>query len=170
MTALPANPPSGSTEAAEAGPRRRFLPARIGLAALMAVVGLNVWTGSPLLGLWIGSRVQGDGGPTMLPIFVFAVTFLVCSLSLAWILSLLGATYDRLTGQPPVVRRHTPWLRSMRGEREQYRGVPVHITTMERIVVGMVVVAVVAFEIWFFFFSTSPIDQRSGRGDAGQLA
>jgi hypothetical protein len=26
-----------------------------------------------------------------------------------------------------------------------------------------VVIAVVAFEVWFFFFSTSPIDQRSGR-------
>jgi hypothetical protein len=26
-----------------------------------------------------------------------------------------------------------------------------------------VVVAVAAFEVWFFFFSGSPIDQRSGR-------
>jgi hypothetical protein len=27
----------------------------------------------------------------------------------------------------------------------------------------LVVLAFVAFEIWFFFFSSSPIDQRSGR-------
>jgi hypothetical protein len=26
-----------------------------------------------------------------------------------------------------------------------------------------VVIAVIAFEVWFFFFSGSPIDQRSGR-------
>jgi hypothetical protein len=170
MSELSANPAPGRADAPEEAPRKGFLPARVALAALMAVVGLNVWTGSPLLALWIGSRVQGDGGPTMLPIFVFAVTFLVLSLSLAWILSWLSAIYDRLTGQPPAVRQHTPWLRSMRGEREQYPGTRVHITTMERIVVAMVVAAVVAFEIWFFFFSTSPIDQRSGRGDAGLVA
>jgi len=28
----------------------------------------------------------------------------------------------------------------------------------------VVVACVLAFEVWFFFFSTSPIDQRSGRG------
>jgi hypothetical protein len=34
---------------------------------------------------------------------------------------------------------------------------------LERILVVCVVLAVAAFEIWFFFFSTSPIDGRSGR-------
>ena len=33
---------------------------RFGLAALMAFLALNIWTGSPLLALWIGSRVQGE--------------------------------------------------------------------------------------------------------------
>ena len=33
---------------------------RYGLAALIAFVALNVWTGSPLLALWIGSQVQGE--------------------------------------------------------------------------------------------------------------
>jgi hypothetical protein len=33
---------------------------RFGLAALMAFLALNVWTGSPLLALWIGSRIQGE--------------------------------------------------------------------------------------------------------------
>ena len=33
----------------------------------------------------------------------------------------------------------------------------------ERILAGMVVVAFVLFEVWFFFFSASPIDNRTGR-------
>lgn len=36
------------------------------------------------------------------------------------------------------------------------------ITAVEYIAVTCVVVAVILFEIWFFF-SSSPIDQRSGR-------
>ena len=138
--------------------------ARIGLAALMVVVGLNVWTGSPLFALWVGSRVQGDSSLTMTAVAVVVVVLGVTSLTLAWVLSLLGATYDRLTGTAPTVAQHAPWLRSMRGERERYPGQRPRLTTLERILVGMVVVAFVAFEIWFFFFSTSPIDTRSGRG------
>src|SRR3712207_8893896 len=33
---------------------------RIVLAAAMALLALNVWTGSPLLAVWLGSRVQGE--------------------------------------------------------------------------------------------------------------
>jgi hypothetical protein len=51
----------------------------------------------------------------------------------------------------------------MSGERPQYEGFKPTLSTPERILVGMVVVVIVAFEIWFFFFSTSPIDNRSGR-------
>ena len=36
---------------------------RFGLAALMAFLALNIWTGSPLLALWIGSQVQGERQP-----------------------------------------------------------------------------------------------------------
>ena len=30
------------------------------LAAVMAFLALNIWTGSPLLALWIGSKIQGE--------------------------------------------------------------------------------------------------------------
>jgi hypothetical protein len=133
----------------------------------MGVVALNIWTGSPLLGLWVGSRVQGDGPPQMHAIFVVAVVIAVVSLVLAQILSRLGIAYDKLTGAGPTVRQHTPWLRSMRGERPQYEGVEPRLTALERILVIMVVTAVALFEIWFFFFSSSPIDQRTGRSQVG---
>ena len=49
---------SGSTSEGGAKP--------ILLAAAMAFLALNLWTGSPLLALWIGSRVQGtESQPSM---------------------------------------------------------------------------------------------------------
>ena len=136
---------------------------KIGLAAAMTIVGLNVWTGGPLLALWVGSRAQGSGPPTMTAVFVVVIALAAVSLALVWILGRLNRVYEDMTGQTATVRQHTPWLRSMRGERPQYAGVESHLTTLERILVGMVVVAFVAFEIWFFFFSSSPIDSRTGR-------
>jgi hypothetical protein len=150
------------TDAATPLPKASRLK-RVGLAAVIGVVSLNVWTGGPLFALWVGSRVQGSGPPAMAAIFVAAVVLLVTSLVLIRVLAVLGAKYDTLTGQAPTVRAHTPWLRSMSGEREQYPGQAPRLTALERTLVVMVVVATCAFEIWFFFFSTSPIDERSGR-------
>jgi hypothetical protein len=138
---------------------------RVSLTAAMTIVGLNVWTGGPLLALWIGSRAQGSGPPTMTAIFVVVVALAVVSLLLVWLLGHLNRMHEALTGQTATVRQHTPWLRSMRGERPQYTGVAPTLTTLERILVAMVVTAFVAFEIWFFFFSSSPIDNRTGRSE-----
>ena len=129
----------------------------------MLVVALNVWTGSPLLALWIGSRLQGSGPPQMGPVFVVVVAFAVISFALASLLARLGDGYDRMTGQTAQVHRHVAWLRSMRGERVQYPGQQAHVTALEKVLIVTVVASVLAFEIWFFFFSGSPIDQRSGR-------
>lgn len=137
---------------------------RTALRIAMALVALNVWTGSPLLALWIGSRLQGSGPPQMGPVFVVVVLIGVFSYALAWLLAQLGARHDRLVGQVAQVHRHVAWLRSMRGERPQYPGSTAQVTALERILVIAVIAAWLAFEIWFFFFSSSPIDQRSGRG------
>ena len=136
----------------------------VGLRTAMAIVALNIWTGSPLLALWIGSRVQGDGAPQIGPVFVVVLAIAVFSVVLGQLLARLGTVYDGLTGHTVTVRRHVPWLRSMRGERPQYRGDHMSLSGLEQTLVVMVIVAVVAFEIWFFFFSTSPIDARTGRG------
>ena len=142
---------------------RASAPKRIALAALLTIVGVNVWTGGPLLALWVGSRVQGSGPPTMGAVFVVVIVLGAVCVALAASFSRLSRSYQEVTGQAPTVRQHTPWLRSMRGERPQYQGVEPTLTGPERILVGMVVVAFVLFEVWFFFFSGSPIDNRTGR-------
>src|SRR3954469_24997216 len=95
---------------------------RVGLRIAMLVVALNVWTGSPLFALWVGSRVQGSGPPQMGPIFIVLVVFAGTSFALATLLARLGDSYNVMTGQHPQVHRHVAWLRSMRGERPQYPG------------------------------------------------
>ena len=143
---------------------RSSAPKRIALAALIGIVALNVWTGSPLLALWIGSRVQAGGPPSMAAIGVFVVVFALLSFGLYRLLSRLSGVYDRATGRTETRRRQpAPWLRSLRGERERYEGEEPTLTAVERILVGMVIVVVVLLEVWFFFFSGSPIGTTSGR-------
>jgi hypothetical protein len=139
---------------------------RVALAAAMAVVAMNVWTGAPLFALWVGSRVQRNSEATMTGIAVVAIVLAIVCFLLLRLLRALGARYDSLVGASPTVRTHVSWLRSMRGERSQYQGVAPTVTMAERIAIVAVVLAFAAFEVWFFFFSTSSIDQRSGRGQA----
>ena len=130
----------------------------IGLRALMAAAAVNIWTGAPLLGVWVGSRVvAGTNDLTMGVIALIIAVIGATCLALIWVLSWASAVHDELTGKKPAMRRQVPWLRSMRAERVEWERRHVELTAMERILVVCVVLAAIAFEIWFFFFSPSPI-------------
>lgn len=139
-------------------------PKRVVLAALLVFVAINIWTGGPLAALWIGSRVQsGSGGSlTIRPLTAVTVfaSLAVITFVLAKLLSLVAGAYDRASGVTPDGRRtRATWLGA-----DRPRGGTT--TMLERSLVAMVVIAALAFEIWFFFYSTSPIDNRSGRSQA----
>ncbi len=138
---------------------------RVALVAGMVLATVNIFTGAPLLGLWVGSRVVGqDGQITMLAVLVIAVVMFACCLAMAVALGWLGARHDRLTGRTATVRRHTPWLRSMSGERPaNMPGVRARLNALEYVLVSGVVVVTLLFELWFFLKAGSPFDQRSGR-------
>lgn len=142
---------------------------RIGLVCAMAVVTCNIWTGGPLLALWIGSRVQGPGPPDMGAIAAAGVSLGVISYVLVRLLARLDAIYGRVTGTYSSVSRHVPWLRSMRGERPHQQRHVRELSPLEVVLVVSVVIAVALFEVWFFFYSSSPIDQRSGRAHDAPL-
>jgi hypothetical protein len=130
----------------------------------MTLTSFNVWTGSPLLALWIGSRVQGSGPPTMGAIAVVVLVIAAVSAALLRILNRINGAYDKLMHRKHR-KRQSPWLRSLRGEREDFHDPERdQLSAVEIVAVGMVLIVVIAFEVWFFFFSSSPIDQRSGRG------
>jgi len=148
--------------AQEPPPSGRLKP--ILLAAAMAFLALNVWTGSPLLAVWLGSKVQGEESqPSMGAYAVVILALIAFSWGLYQLLKLVMGAYQDATGTAPTVRTHAPWLRSMRGERPDHTAAAARISGAEKIVVLTVLVAAAAFEIWFFFFSGSSIGGGGGR-------
>jgi len=136
---------------------------RLALTSLMGIAALNIATGSPAIALWAGSQVQGSGPPTMTGVFVVVIVFAILAFALVAVMTRISQAHNALTGHTPNVSRHVPWLRSLRGEAPLYPGVNPSLSGPERMVVLVVVGVIIAFEIWFFFFSGSPVDQRSGR-------
>jgi hypothetical protein len=130
---------------------------RVALVAAMGVVTLNIWTGAPLLGLWVGSKVAPDSGISMLAVLVIIVVIGVAVWLLMQALGYLQAAHTRASGRE-VPRRQTTWLRPMSGARTRGKGaVAPPLTSFDYVVVGVVILAVAAFEIWFFFFAGSSL-------------
>jgi hypothetical protein len=136
---------------------------RVGIVAAMGVVTLNIWTGAPLLGLWVGSRVAPESGISMLAVLVIAVVIGATAWALLQILGRLQLAYARIGGRR-VARRQTTWLKPMSGQRTRGKGgeAPA-LSATDYVVVGVVILAIAAFEIWFFFYAGSSLDGRSGR-------
>jgi hypothetical protein len=137
---------------------------RVGLVAGMVLATMNLWTGAPLLGLLVGSRVAPSSGISLLAVAVIVLTTGAVCYALVRVLGVLGSVHDRLTGHEVAIRRHTPWLRSMSGERPHESGGPTPpLTALEYVLIVVVVLCVLCFEVWFLLFSSSPLDGRSGR-------
>jgi hypothetical protein len=136
---------------------------RAALVVLMALLTINVFTGSPLLAMWVGSQVQGPGPPTMAAYGSAAATLAGGSFLLVRLLAMASRSHDSLLGRRATVKEHLPWLRSMRGARPHEESSQRTLVALDVILIAAVVVAFVAFEIWLLFYAGSPIDQRSGR-------
>ena len=117
---------------------------------------VNLWTGCPLLALWVGSQVVGKQRLSMGAVGITVITLAVLVFAFAVALTWLNSAYDELTGRPRIERRAT-WLRSMRAEDEGHVSQRAGITALERIIVINVYVAVIAFLGWFFVIAGSPL-------------
>jgi hypothetical protein len=122
------------------------------LGVLTTLVSVNLWTGGPLLALWVGSRIQAAAGQlSMAAVGGTLGVLIVETFVLYKALAYLNARYNRVIGRVSP-RRQAPWLKPMTGERRALE-VRRPLSATERIVVASVVVAVLAFEVWFFFFA-----------------
>jgi hypothetical protein len=129
---------------------------RLMLLALMALAAVNLFTGAPLFAIWVGSRVQGDsGGLSMTAVFTVVVVMALVCWALVWALSVMGARHDELIGQPAVRRRQSPWMRPFNSPSGRKQATS--LSALDKILVGAVVLAGLAFETWFFFFAGSSI-------------
>jgi hypothetical protein len=134
---------------------RHLVFKRAGLAGLTAFITINIWTGAPLLALWVGSKVVGQRALSMAAVGVVVVVLAVTVFALALALTWLNNVYDELTGRPRTERR-SAWLRSMRAEEQGHISQRIGVTPLERIVVINVYVAVIAVVIWYVFFAGPP--------------
>jgi len=131
---------------------------RVGLASAMTVVGLNIWTGSPLFALWVGSQIQGSASTLkMNTVGGVIVTLAVSSFTLYRAMHALDTRYGEIIGRKPGTRQPVPWLKSVSGERIPAKRPREPLTAVERIAVLIVVLAIGCFEVWFFFFARSPL-------------
>ncbi len=137
------------------GPRFATLK-RLAMAAATAFLAINLWTGAPLLALWVGSQAGDQAVLSMRAVIVVILVLAVLVVAMAFALTWLNNTYDRLIGRPQREMR-APWMRSMRGEDEGHITSRVGITLLEEIVMVSVYLAVISLLVWLIFFSGSPL-------------
>lgn len=136
------------------GPRhgRHPLVRRVFLGILSTLVSVNLWTGGPLFALWVGSKIQAVAGElSMGAVAATLVVLIVESFVLYRLLALISVRYDAAVGRK-TKRQQAAWLKPMSGQRRSLE-VSEPLTAVERVVVVSVVVAVLALEVWFFFFA-----------------
>lgn len=136
-------------------PGRHMALKRATMAGAAALITANLWTGAPLLALWIGSQFVGQRALSMGAVGIVVVVLAVLEFVLAITLTWLNNVYDEITGRPRAERR-SAWLRSMRAEAEGHVSQRVGITLLERIVMINVYVAFIALVVWWVFFAGAP--------------
>ena len=136
-----------------ARPRWLRVVLRIVLAAAMTVAGLNLWTGAPLLGLWVASQEARHRGLTMGTLFIFIAVMGGSMFLLFRALKWLDLRYGDVIGRKQGTRQPLPWLKSTSAERFPTKRPREPLTATERILVLVVVAAIGSFEVWFFFFA-----------------
>jgi hypothetical protein len=154
-------PPGRRSVATEAGPDQIAVPnlkvKRVAIVTATALAAMNLWTGAPLLAVWIGSQAQGGRVLSLRGVVTVLLVLGILAFLLGWALSWLHAKYDQLIGRPPALTRTSPWQRRMRGELDEHLRARYPLSAPERAVAACVIAALLAFEIWFFFFAGSSI-------------
>jgi hypothetical protein len=130
---------------------------RLAIVVATALATVNLWTGAPLLAVWVGAQAQGGRVLSLRGVLTVLVVLATLAFLLGWALAWLTAKYDQLVGRPPALTRTSPWQRHMRGELDEHLRTRYSLSAPERVVAACVIAGVVAFEIWFFFFAGSSL-------------
>ena len=119
------------------------------LLFVMSMLSLFLWIGVPVGWMLIAGVFATDPEVWYLLILVAIPTTMI---AVGWVLYRVNRVYVRVSGEPSR-REPTSWLRSQAADRTSR--LPPH--AIEVIMVCSVVLAFVAFLIWFFFLSGSPL-------------
>jgi hypothetical protein len=122
------------------------------------VVAVTVALGIPLAWIWIASQIAGTRRDLTPSLAILITTGILVSY---WLVLILGSFLRRRwVGDAEQQARHRrmSWNRSFRDEplSTANRG----SDPIERVFIAVAVLAVIAFEIWFFFFAGSPLPNQ----------
>ena len=130
---------------------RRLLGAL--LIALMAIGSILLWLGIPVGWLYIVSRLVKSSQPSMGPYVLLIVGIPASMIVVGKALSKLNRVYGEVRGTTPTMRVRSPWMKSMRGERDSGR----QRTVLDVVMVWSVALALLCFGVWFFAFAGSSL-------------
>jgi hypothetical protein len=125
----------------------------LGGIATAVVVALGV----PLAWVWIASQLAGTDRELTPSLAILITTGILVSY---WVVLVVGSWIrSRLIGEETrrTQARRMSWNRSF---RDDYRPGQSRIDPVERIFIIVALAAILAFEIWFFFFAGSPLPNQ----------
>jgi len=123
------------------------------LIALMAIGSILLWLGIPVGWLYLVSRLVKSSQPSMGPYVLLIVGIPASMIVVGKALSKLNRVYGEVTGTTPTMRVRSPWMKSMRGERDSGR----QRTVLDVVMVWSVALALLCFGVWFFAFAGSSL-------------
>jgi Flp pilus assembly protein TadB len=138
---------------------RRVRPAAKGLVsgASGLVVALVVALGIPLAWVWIASQLAGTRRELTPSLAILITTGILLSYWLALVCG--GWLRSRAVGDDTrrAQVRRASWNRSF---RDEYRPGQGRTDPVERLFIVVALIAIVLFEVWFFFFAGSPLPNQ----------
>ena len=123
------------------------------LIALMAIGSILLWLGIPVGWLYLVSRLVKSSQPSMGPYVLLIVGIPASMIVVGKGLSKLNRVYGEVTGTTPTMPVRSPWMKSMRGERDSGR----QRTVLDVVMVWSVALALLCFGVWFFAFAGSSL-------------
>jgi hypothetical protein len=122
----------------------------------MLLAAFSLWTAIPLSWIYIASKLSQTQFPAGGPYAVVAVGIVATVLLVAWMIGRLNGLYIRITGTNRLEPIRPTWLKSMR-DTAPVRG---SVTVVEAVLMGSVMLAGLAFLIWFFTLAGSPLPNQ----------
>jgi hypothetical protein len=113
--------------------------------------------GIPLAWIWFASKLAGTKRDLTPSLAVFIATGIIVSY---WLALLLGSWFRGRTidsGEERARVKRSSWNRSL---RDSPKPEDQRIDPIERLFIGIGILAIIAFEIWFFFFAGDPLPSQ----------
>jgi len=122
----------------------------------MLLAAFSLWTAIPLSWIYIGSKLSQTQFPSGGPYAIVGIGIVASILIVAWLIGRLNNLYVRITGTNRLDPVRPTWLKSMRD------ATPVRssVTVVEAVLMTSVMLAVLAFTVWYVLWAGSPIPNQ----------